>query len=322
MLAGDLLVQLDVPVADAPDELVGHLRNLLSGLPLETVVHQPFADKLLRQLTLRLAFRKTFLVTVGIEVARTVRRMDLVDQVDLAVLLAEFVFRVDQDQAALGSHLASAIEQRQRVFFEHFVIGLRDQPFGDDLLFRNILVVFADLGFGRRRDDRVRETLVFAHSVRNGHAADLPGAGLVIPPRTAGQVSAHDHLDRERVAAVADRHHRVGRSDFPVRADVGRGVEEFRRDLVQHLSFVRNPFRQDDVERRNPVAHDHHQILVVDIVDITYLSFIQALLPVKPEIGFYDCFCHVCFDLYVSSHSFSELPACRSKASTMCFTSR
>ena len=86
--AGDVLVELDVAVGDAVDNLVGHLGHLLAFLALEAVVHEPFADKLLAELTLVLAFLQTFLVALGIEVAAAVGSVDLVDEVDLAVALA------------------------------------------------------------------------------------------------------------------------------------------------------------------------------------------------------------------------------------------
>ena len=44
--------------------------------------------------------------------------MDLIHQVDLAVLLAEFIFGIHQDEAAPGRHLAAALVERQRILLE------------------------------------------------------------------------------------------------------------------------------------------------------------------------------------------------------------
>ena len=256
------------------------------------MLHQPLADELLGKLTLRLAFRETLLVAVGVEVTRAVGRMNLVDQVNLAVALAEFVLRIDEDQAPLGGHFRSPVEQGQRIAFELFVIFFRHETLRDDLLFGDVLVVRADFGFGRRRDDRTVEALVLAHAVGQGHAADRPGPRLIIAPRAAGQIATDDHLDRERLAPVADGHHRVGRGDLPVRTDVGRRIEKLRRDLVQHLPLERNTFGKHHVERRNAVGNHHRQIAVVDIVHIADLALVQAFLAVEMKVCLENRFCH------------------------------
>ena len=82
-------------------------------------------------------------------------------------------------------------------------------------------------------------------------------------------------------------HHRIGSSQFPVRADVGSCIQEFGCDLVQHLSFVRDTFRQDYVECRDTVCCNHHQYIVVDVVHIAYFTMIDTLLSWEIEV----CFC-------------------------------
>ena len=71
------------------------------------MLDEPLSDELLRELTLRLALSQTLLVAVGIEVAAGVWCMDLVDEIELAVALAKFVFGVDKDQTVLSGNLLS-----------------------------------------------------------------------------------------------------------------------------------------------------------------------------------------------------------------------
>ena len=46
LLAGDVLIELNVTITDAVDKLIGHLWNLFARTTLETVLHQPFANEL------------------------------------------------------------------------------------------------------------------------------------------------------------------------------------------------------------------------------------------------------------------------------------
>ena len=64
---------------------------------MEAVLDEPLADEFLGELLLLFATLEALFV-LGIEVAGGVGRVDLVDEVDLAVLLPEFVLRVDEDQ--------------------------------------------------------------------------------------------------------------------------------------------------------------------------------------------------------------------------------
>ena len=47
LLAYDVLVELDVALSDAVDDLFCHFRNLLSFLTLETVCHEPLTNEFL-----------------------------------------------------------------------------------------------------------------------------------------------------------------------------------------------------------------------------------------------------------------------------------
>ena len=75
------------------------------------MLDEPLSYELLRELTLRLALSQTLLVAVGIEVAAGIWCMDLVDEVELAVAFAKFIFGVDEDQTVFGCNLLSALEE-------------------------------------------------------------------------------------------------------------------------------------------------------------------------------------------------------------------
>ena len=66
--AGDVLVELDVPVGDAGNDFRSHLRHLLSVLALETVGHKPLPHELLGELLLLLALCEPLAVALGIEI--------------------------------------------------------------------------------------------------------------------------------------------------------------------------------------------------------------------------------------------------------------
>ena len=107
--------------------------------------------------------------------------MDFVHQHDLVANLAEFVFRIDKNQALLGRDFGAALEEFSRNVFNLSVILLADEAFGDDVLARDVLVV-AFVGLGGRGDDRLGETLVLLHAVRNLHATDGVLTALVGAP--------------------------------------------------------------------------------------------------------------------------------------------
>ncbi len=215
--------------------------------------------------------------------------MDLVHQVDLAVLLAEFIFGVHQYESAFGGQLLPALEERQRVFFELGVVFGRYQAAGDDFVTADVLVVsFACLG--GRGDDRVGELLVFLHSFRQRFAAEGPLAGLVFPPGVACQIAADHHLYLERLAEDADRGHRVDFPDFPVRHDVGRLVEEARGDLVEHLAFAGDALGKHDVEGGDTVGGYQDDVFSVDEINVPDLADVAAGLSREMEIGVGDGF--------------------------------
>ena len=128
---------------------------------------------------------------------------------------------------------------------------------------------------GGRRDDRVRQLLVLVHAVGQGDAVDLALALLVHRPDRgaggAGQVIAHDDLDRHDVQPAAHDHVGIGIVDHVVRADVGRLLEPEAGDLGQRFPFERHG-GQDAVERAQAVARDDDAPPVGQVVVVPHLA--------------------------------------------------
>ena len=208
------------------------------------MLHQPLADELLGKLALRLRLSsKRSSIAVGVEVTRAVGRVDLVDQAgSRRRCLPNSYFVSTEDQAPLRRRFSvPRCEQVPARSLRAFRNPLCDtSPLRDDLLFGDVLVVRADLGLGGRGDDRVRsKRWCSLHAVGQGHAADRPGPRLDNRATSCRSDSARTIISTGNdFAPVADGHHRVGRGDLPVRTDVGRRVEELRRDLVQDLPLV------------------------------------------------------------------------------------
>jgi hypothetical protein len=103
-------------------------------------------------------------------------------------------------------------------------------------------------------------------------AADLAARGVVLPAR-AGEVAAHDTLDRQhlepaalhRAPVVADREH-------VVRDELTQQREPEPREPGEHAALVGDLRRQDDVEGRDAVAGDEQQTLVLERVELADLA--------------------------------------------------
>ncbi len=67
--------------------------------------------------------------------------MDLVHQVDLAVLLAELVLGVHENQSVLGRNLAATLVDGSRVGLQLLVVLASDKSLGDDFLLGDVLVM-------------------------------------------------------------------------------------------------------------------------------------------------------------------------------------
>ena len=278
-----MLIQLDIASSNAFAIFIGHFRHLLSCLAHEIVVDEPLAHKLFRQLLLRFAGFEAFGVAIGIEIARAVGGVNLVDENHLAVAFAEFIFCVNQNQALAGSNLGATSKQSASVALHGFVVFLADDALSNDFFLRDVLVV-TGISLGGWSDDWFREFLVFAHTLGQLHAAQFAAAGCVFAPSAAGEIAADNHFNAETFAFKPHSHHRVGCSQLPVRHDVGSGIEKFSSNLIQHLTFAGNALWQNHVECRNAVGCHHHHKVVVDVVYIAHFAMIYALLTLKLEI--------------------------------------
>ena len=110
--------------------------------------------------------------------------MDLVHKVDLAVLLAELVFCVHEDETHLGCDLSTSLEDGLCVCFKLLIVFAAYNALSDDFLLGDVLVV-AFGSFCCRGDDRGRELLVLNHSFRHLYAADGAFSCLVLSPGVA-----------------------------------------------------------------------------------------------------------------------------------------
>ena len=83
----------------------------------------------------------------------------------------------------------------------------------------------------------------------------------------------------------ADGDHGVGRGEFPVGADVCRGIEELSGNLVEHLSLEGYALGQDNVESRDAVGCYHNEFVVYEI-NVAHFTVIHARLAGEVEIRF------------------------------------
>ena len=214
---------------------------------MEAVLDEPLTDEFLGELLLLFSSLEALIVAISIEVAGGVRRVDLVDQVDLAVLLTELVLCVYEDQPTLTCHLLTTCEEGVGVSFELLVVFFANQTRADDLFTRDILVM-PHVFLGRRGDDRTGEGLVFTHTFGELDTTEGAFTSLIGPPCRASEVATDDHLDTEGLAAMTQRYHWVGGRDQPVGDDISCSFEEVRGDLIEHLPLVGDALREDHVE--------------------------------------------------------------------------
>ena len=159
-----MLVELDITVTHALCIFVGNLRHHLSGLVHEVVLDKPLAYELLGELFLWLTLGEFLLIAVSIEVTAGVGSVYLVDEVYLAITLAELIFRIYQDKTLLLSNLLTTGKELAGIVLHHGIVLSTDDTLCDDLFFRDVQVMTL-VGFGGRSDDRLGETLVLLHTL-------------------------------------------------------------------------------------------------------------------------------------------------------------
>ncbi len=202
-------------------------------------------------------------VAVGRPEARGVGRQHLVGEDDLgAGVAAELELGVGEDDPALGRVLGAA-----RVDLDRDPPQLLHQrPVADDLggaVEVDVLVVVADLGLGRRGEDRLRQLVGLEQVGRQLDPADR-AAVLVFLPARAGEVAAHDALDR--VHLQPPHPHRPFRRPLPARRPRGSGWGRCRRSARTRIprsgsapcpcrgSASASPRRRSRSGRRRPSA--------------------------------------------------------------------
>ncbi len=219
-----------------------------------------------------------------------IRGQHLVAQDDLAVLVeAELELGVRDDDAAGQGVVGAFLVERDRAVADlrGELLAAAREGFLEDFnasLEADIFVVVADLGFGGRRVDRLRQLVALAEAFRQRDPADR-AVLFVACPAGAGDVAADDALDRDHGELLHQhavpvklrcaeelRHIRgVGR-DHVVRQDVLRVIEPEFRHLGQDSAFFGDLVVEDDVKCGDAVRRDEDQVLA-DVVDFTNLSF-------------------------------------------------
>ncbi len=261
---GQPLERLDVARPRPGHDVVRQLRprrGLVPAQRLAVVPHELLVER-------RLA--AAGLVAVGRPEARRVRGQRLVAEDERAVRVeAELELRVGEDDPARRGPVRAVAVERERD-----ALRLGEQVGADQLgslLARDVLVV-ARLRLRRRREDRLGQLLRLDEPLRQPVPADLAGREVVLPAR-AGEVAAHDALDRQHVEPPALHRARVrAQLQEVVRHELARPREPERGQAREHAPLVRDVGGQDDVEGRDPVARDEQEALLVECVDLADLS--------------------------------------------------
>ena len=87
----------------------------------------------------------------------------------------------------------------------------------------------------------------------------------------AGEIIAHDHLDRQHAQASRHRDVRVGKGQRVVAADVHGRLEPEARRRGQHLPLERHR-RQHVVERALPVGGDNQPSAIRQVIVVANLA--------------------------------------------------
>ena len=142
---------------------------------------KPLSDKLLGQLFLRLVVCELLLIAVSIEIAAAVWCVYFVYEIYLTVALSKLIFRIDEYKTMLLCYFLSASEQLSCVCFHYLIIFRADNTLSYYLLFGNVQIMSL-IGFCRRSYNRLRESLVLFHVLRQFHPTQFATTVLVSSP--------------------------------------------------------------------------------------------------------------------------------------------
>ncbi len=144
--------------------------------------------------------------------------------------------------------------------------------------------MLAEVGLGRRRENRRSELVGLAQAGRQRDPADRAGRLVILPART-DDIAAHHRFHQDRLQALGDdraafdliqlvrAHHALGcYARHMIRHDMAELVEPEIGHLVQHHALARNRFIHHDVERRQPVAGDDQDLVVADCVVVAHFA--------------------------------------------------
>ena len=197
------------------------------------------------------------------------------------------------DDDALGQRVISALLiQGDRRIADDFRIL---QAMAGELLFKDfdaslkadVLVVVADLRLRAGGVNGLRELIALFKAFRKSDPAD--GAVLLVAlPAAAGDIAADDALDGEHselsakhavavkaLLAEEFRHIVHVDADHVVRDDVFCQIKPETGHLGQNSALLHDLVLQDHVKRGDPVGR-HHDELIADIIDLTYLAFLDG----------------------------------------------
>src|SRR6202011_5311927 len=118
---------------------------------------------------------------------------------------------------------------------------------------------------------RLGEQLRLDEPARQLVPADGTRAHVVLPAR-AGEVAAYDALDREHLEPPAFRRPPIGaEGEQVIRDDRARPREPEPRQAGEHAPLVWDLGGEHDVERRDAVAGDEQQPLIVERIELANL---------------------------------------------------
>src|SRR5581483_3075699 len=134
------------------------------------------------------------------------------------------------------------------------------------------VLVVSGLRFRGRREERFWQLLRLDEARREAMTADLSGREVVLPSGP-GEVPADDAFDREHLEPAALRRAAVRTETEQVVRDEVAGLREpVPGEAGEDASLVRDLGRQHDVERRDAVARDEQQPVVVEREEFTDLA--------------------------------------------------